>query len=157
VFHSPARSLSSTYILSSPLFVVAYVYTLPESPRWLLMRARQGNPKKYEEAFTSLCKLRHTKLQAGRDLFLIDHLLEAEEHIMQQEKPFSELFTRGRNRRALTASVITMFLQQFCGVNVTVGYFRCCLSTHTSRRFSATTNSPVYTCPTPYMCCHYQL
>lgn len=69
----------------------------------------------------SLCKLRYTKLQAARDLFLIDHLLKAEENIMQQEKPFSELFTRGRNRRALTASVITMFLQQFCGVNVTVG------------------------------------
>ncbi|KAJ4352206.1 uncharacterized protein N0V89_007553 [Didymosphaeria variabile] len=105
-----------------PLFVVAYVYTLPESPRWLLMRARQGNRKKYEEAFNSLCKLRHTKLQAGRDIFLINHLLEAEERIMQQEKPFSELFTRGRNRRALTASVITMFLQQFCGVNVTAYY-----------------------------------
>lgn len=84
------------------------------------MKARQGNKKKYEEAFMSLCKLRHTKLQAGRDLFLIDHLLEGEETIMQQQKPFSELFTLGRNRRALTASVITMFLQQFCGVNVTV-------------------------------------
>ncbi|OAF98792.1 uncharacterized protein CC84DRAFT_1233950 [Paraphaeosphaeria sporulosa] len=112
--------LASPMIL--PLFVVAYVYTLPESPRWLLMRARQGNRKKYEEAFNSLCKLRYTKLQAGRDLFLIDHLLEAEDRIMQQEKPFSELFTRGRNRRALTASIITMFLQQFCGVNVTAYY-----------------------------------
>ncbi|KAF9732672.1 hypothetical protein PMIN06_002873 [Paraphaeosphaeria minitans] len=112
--------LASPMIL--PLFVVAYVYTLPESPRWLLMRARQGNRKKYEEAFNSLCKLRYTKLQAARDLFLIDHLLEAEDRIMQQEKPFSELFTRGRNRRALTASIITMFLQQFCGVNVTAYY-----------------------------------
>jgi len=102
-----------------PLFVVAYVYTLPESPRWLLMKARKGNKKKYEEAFMALCKLRHTKLQAGRDLFLINHLLEGEERITEQQKPFSELFTRGRNRRALTASVITMFLQQFCGVNVT--------------------------------------
>lgn len=114
-------SICPTYSrIQSPLFVVAYVYTLPESPRWLLMKARQGNKKKYEEAFMSLCKLRHTKLQAGRDLFLIDHLLEGEEAIMQQQKPFSELFTLGRNRRALTASVITMFLQQFCGVNVTV-------------------------------------
>lgn len=99
-----------------PLFVVAYVYTLPESPRWLLMRARAGNASKYEEAFMSLCKLRHTKIQAGRDLFLINHLLEGEEDIMHQQKPFSELFTQGRNRRALTASVILMFLQQFCGV-----------------------------------------
>lgn len=107
--------LASPMIL--PLFVVAYVYTLPESPRWLLMRARaRKDKKKYEEAFMSLCKLRYTKLQAGRDLFLINHLLEGEEEIMSQQKPFSELFTQGRNFRALVASAILMFLQQFCGV-----------------------------------------
>ena len=113
-----------------PLFVVAYVYTLPESPRWLLQKARQGNTKKYEEAFMSLCKLRHTKLQAGRDLFLIDHLLQEEGKIMQHQKPFSELFTLGRNRRALVASMITMFLQQFCGVNVTAYYSSTILKEH---------------------------
>lgn len=113
-----------------PLFVVAYIYTLPESPRWLLMKARKGNKKKYEQAFMTLCKLRHTKLQAARDLFLIDHLLQGEEEIMKQQKPFTELFTHGRNRRALTASVITMFLQQFCGVNVTAYYSSSILSKH---------------------------
>lgn len=112
--------LASPMIL--PLFVVAYVYALPESPRWLLMKARKGNKQKYEEAFQALCKLRHTKLQAGRDLFLIHHLLEGEDEIMKQQQPFLELFTIGRNRRALFASVITMFLQQFCGVNVTAYY-----------------------------------
>ncbi|KAF2715807.1 hypothetical protein K504DRAFT_478840 [Pleomassaria siparia CBS 279.74] len=121
--------LASPMIL--PLFVVAYVYTLPESPRWLLKKARKSNNKKYyEQAFMSLCKLRHTKLQAGRDLFLIDHLLQGEEVIMTQQKPFSELFTLGRNRRALTASVITMFLQQFCGVNVTAYYSSTILVDH---------------------------
>ena len=40
-----------------PLVVVAYVYTLPESPRWLLLKARKGNKAKYEEAFLSLCKV----------------------------------------------------------------------------------------------------
>lgn len=112
--------LASPMVL--PLVVVAYVYTLPESPRWLLMRARKGNKKKYEEAFMALCKLRYTKLQAARDLFLINYLLEGEEEIMHQTRPFRELFTIPRNRRALTASVICMFLQQFCGVNVTVYY-----------------------------------
>ncbi|KAF2797483.1 hypothetical protein K505DRAFT_235427 [Melanomma pulvis-pyrius CBS 109.77] len=120
--------LASPMIL--PLVVVAYVFTLPESPRWLLMKARKGNKKKYEEAFLSLCKLRHTKLQAGRDLFLIDHLLQGEQEIMKLQKPFSELFTLGRNRRALTASVITMFLQQFCGVNVTAYYSSTILKEH---------------------------
>src|SRR6186713_270139 len=115
------RSAYSTQMIL-PLFVVAYVYTLPESPRWLLLKARKGDKTKYEEAFMSLCKLRHSKLQAGRDLFLIDHLLEGEQEIMEQQKPFSELFTVGRNRRALVASVICMFLQQFCGVNVTAYY-----------------------------------
>ncbi|PVI05411.1 hypothetical protein DM02DRAFT_725112 [Periconia macrospinosa] len=120
--------LASPMVL--PLFVVAYVYTLPESPRWLLMKARKGNKKKYEEAFESLYKLRHTKLQAGRDLFLINHLLQGEDEIMKQQRPFLELFTLGRNRRALVASVITMFLQQFCGVNVTAYYSSTILKDH---------------------------
>ncbi|KAF2202978.1 hypothetical protein GQ43DRAFT_390975 [Delitschia confertaspora ATCC 74209] len=114
------RILASPMVL--PLIVVAYVYTLPESPRWLLMKARKGNKKKYEEALLSLISLRHTKLQAARDLFMINHLLQGEEEVLTQTKPFSELFTVGRNRRALTASVICMFLQQFCGVNVTAYY-----------------------------------
>ncbi|KAF2175792.1 MFS sugar transporter [Zopfia rhizophila CBS 207.26] len=112
--------LASPMIL--PLFVAAYIYTLPESPRWLLMKARKGNKKKYEAAFMALVKLRHTKLQAGRDLFLINHLLEGEEEIMKQQNPFKEIISVKRNRRALTASVITMFMQQFCGVNVTAYY-----------------------------------
>jgi MFS family permease len=49
---------------------------------------------------------------------------------MKKQKPFSELFTLGRNRRALTASVITMFLQQFCGVNVSAYYSSTILRDH---------------------------
>ncbi|KAF2014555.1 hypothetical protein BU24DRAFT_371260 [Aaosphaeria arxii CBS 175.79] len=120
--------LASPMIL--PLVVVAYVYTLPESPRWLLKKARAGNKKKYEEAFMALCKLRHTKLQAGRDLFLINYLLQGEEEIMQQQKPFSEMFSLGRNRRALTASFILMILQQLCGVNVVAYYSSTILKDH---------------------------
>ncbi|KAF2108423.1 hypothetical protein BDV96DRAFT_587778 [Lophiotrema nucula] len=120
--------LASPMVL--PLAVAAYIYTLPESPRWLLMRAREGNRKKYEEAFLALCKLRHTKLQAGRDLFLMNYLIAGEEINMTQERPFRELFTLPRNRRALTASVILMFLQQFCGVNVTAYYSSTVLKDH---------------------------
>lgn len=105
-----------------PIFVVGYVYCLPESPRWLLKKAHREDSdykrkKYYEKAWAALCSLRHTKLQAARDLFLIHHLLLNEKMIMEQDKPFLELFTHGRNRRALTASTIVMFLQQFCGVN----------------------------------------
>ncbi|KAI4109633.1 MAG: hypothetical protein LQ339_001746 [Xanthoria mediterranea] len=112
--------LASPMIL--PLVAVAYVYTLPESPRWLLSKARQGKTQNFEGAFTALCKLRHTRLQAARDLFLMDHLLDNEEHIKQNHNIFFELWSVPRNRRALVASLILMFFQQFCGVNVLAYY-----------------------------------
>lgn len=45
------------------IFVMALVYLLPESPRWLMKRGQ------YDEAFHSLCRLRNSKLQAARDLY----------------------------------------------------------------------------------------
>lgn len=107
-----------------PCILAAYVYTLPESPRWLLQKARQtGNHKKYEAAFTSLMKLRCSKIQAARDLITINHLLDNDD--VAQKQPgwrIKKLFTVRRNRRALTASLILMFFQQFCGVNVPILY-----------------------------------
>ena len=44
-------------------------------------------------------------------------LLEAEKEIDTGRSPVVELFTVPRNRRAALASVIVMFMQQFCGVN----------------------------------------
>ena len=110
-----------------PLVVVAYVYTLPESPRVLLQRARKCReetkaPDLYEKAFMALRSLRNSKVQAARDLFLMDHLLAEEDLIMHEQKRFRELFNIGRCRRALTASVICMFLQQMCGVNACISH-----------------------------------
>jgi hypothetical protein len=108
-----------------PLLVVIYIYALPESPRVLLNQAQKGGPDAhnlYEKAFLALRSLRNSKVQAARDLFLMDHLLQEESGIMHDQRRFRELFTVGRCRRALTASVICMFLQQMCGVNVTVYY-----------------------------------
>lgn len=105
-----------------PLIAAAYVFTLPESPRWLLLKARQGKTAYYEKAFRSLCKLRHSRLQAARDLFLMHHLLDGEEKIKQNRNRFVELWTVDRNRRALVASLTVMFLQQICGVNVMAFY-----------------------------------
>lgn len=108
-----------------PLLVVIYIYALPESPRVLLAKARKDGSKAhelYEEAFLALNGLRNSKVQAARDLFLMDYLLGEEAKIMHDQRRFVELFTVGRCRRALTASVICMFLQQMCGVNITVYY-----------------------------------
>ena len=50
------------------IFVMAQVYYLPESPRWLMKKGR------YEAAFKSLCRLRNSKLQAARDLYCTSSL-----------------------------------------------------------------------------------
>ena len=105
--------LASPMVL--PLIAAAYVFTLPESPRWLLQKARQGKTVYYEKAFRSLCRLRHSRLQAARDLFLMHHLLDGEEKIKQNRNRFVELWSVDRNRRALVASLTVMFLQQICG------------------------------------------
>lgn len=108
--------LASPMIL--PLIVCIYIYFVPESPRWLLAKAQQGDEEKYQKAFAALCSLRYTKIQAARDLFTIHHALKAQREKMKMVKPLRELFTVGRNRRALTASVLVMIFQQFCGVNI---------------------------------------
>ena len=125
-----------------PLVVAAHVFFLPESPRsvchidpafarkrlrcadvsftssWLLLKAHGGDKRKYLKAFDSLRRLRHSEVQAARDLFLIHHLLQGEDRIKRQRHRFVELWSVDRNRRALLASLIVMIMQQLCGVNV---------------------------------------
>ncbi|GAA5876468.1 hypothetical protein JCM3774_003785 [Rhodotorula dairenensis] len=98
------------------LFVMAQVYFCPESPRWLIGRGR------YRDAYKSLCRIRFTKLQAARDLFMINALLEEEANMPTGKAALLELFSVGRNRRAVLASGIVMFMQQFCGINVIAYY-----------------------------------
>ena len=108
-----------------PLIVCGYVYCLPESPRWLLAKAREKRPSRtrfFEKAIESLSRLRRTKVQAARDLFLIYHQLENEESYTENHNRFFELWSVPRNRTALIASVICTFFQQFCGVNVLAYY-----------------------------------
>ncbi|KAH9934522.1 uncharacterized protein BXZ73DRAFT_89586 [Epithele typhae] len=101
-----------------PALVVAIqVFFCPESPRWCMMKGR------YVQAFQSLRKLRHTELQAARDLYYIHVLLEAEKEADRRTRnKFLELFTVPRNRRATLASGIVMFMQQFCGINAIAYY-----------------------------------
>lgn len=75
------------------------------SHRWHI---KKGN---YKAAFQSLIKLRNSKVQAARDLFYMHCLITVEREARTKQKRFVELFTVPRNRRAVTASVIVMFLQ----------------------------------------------
>jgi MFS family permease len=123
------------YMLASPMvapiILAMYIFTQPESPRWTIAKgheARDGENASrakayYQQAFDALVALRHTKVQASRDLFLIYYLLENEKEEVKAvrmdpnkswyQKGVFELFTKRRNRRALTANLICMFAQQF--------------------------------------------
>ena len=77
---------------------------------------------RYADAYTSMLCLRATPLQAARDMFYTNALLEVEADIQKGRNLFLELFRVPRNRRATQASSLVMFMQQFCGVNVIAYY-----------------------------------
>ena len=75
---------------------------------------------RYPEAYRSLIRLRHTELQAARDLYYIHVQLEEESKIIRADtyfKRLTELFTIPRVRRATLASFVVMLAQQLCGIN----------------------------------------
>ncbi|CAL8580268.1 hypothetical protein XPA_005996 [Xanthoria parietina] len=98
------------------LVVVACVFMCPESPRWYMSKGR------HFKAYQSMCKLRFNKIQAARDIYYMHTLLEAENDIKHGRNKFVEIITRRRNRNAMIASELLMFLQQFCGVNI-ISYY----------------------------------
>jgi len=99
------------------IVVVCFVFMCPESPRWYMSKSRHA------KAYESMCKLRYNKVQAARDIFYMHTLLEAEKESMKLgQSKVREMFTVPRNRRAMQASEIVMFMQQFCGVNVIAYY-----------------------------------
>ena len=116
-----------------PIILAMYIFTQPESPRWLLAKAHKTGNKKtksdyYKRTFHDLTKLRNSELLAARDMILMRYRLLKEEQRRRESgtvwyrRGVYELFAIGRNRRALTASFIVMFFQQFCGINVLIYY-----------------------------------
>lgn len=108
--------LGSAIVPAIPL--VLGVWFCPESPRWLLKKA------KVQKAYKSLTRLRNAPLQAARDLYYIHSQLVVEAALIEKSglsktsnmlTRFGEIFTIPRLRRATQASGIVMIAQQMCG------------------------------------------
>lgn len=88
------------------IIVFLFVFKCPESPRWYMSKGR------HSAAFKALQRLRHIKIQAARDLFYMAEHLKLETGMAEGQSRLRELFTVKRNKRAMVASEILMFLQQ---------------------------------------------
>lgn len=116
-----------------PIVLAMYIFYQPESPRWLLAKAQttennKERSKYYKTVFRDLTNLRNSELLASRDMILMHYRLKKEEELRKlantvwYRRGVYELFSKRRNRRAVTASLIVMFFQQFCGINVLIYY-----------------------------------
>jgi MFS family permease len=98
-------------MMASAMFPAVIVCMLvfsvcPESPRWYMAMGRHA------AAYEAMCKLRFCKVQAARDIFYMKELLRREEGMRIGQSWIKELVGVVRNRRALVASEIVMFMQQ---------------------------------------------
>lgn len=102
----------------APLLVAALILFVPESPRYLIANHKE------EQALSSLEKLRNGPLQGSRDFYILYNSLKQSGKIAtipvgQQIKLF---YSEQRVRYAFLVSAFNMIMQQYCGVNILVGY-----------------------------------
>ena len=88
------------------LIVTCFVFLCPESPRWYMSKGQHC------KAYRAMCKLRFSNVQAARDVYYMQTLLEAEHESETSRNKILELVAVPRNRRAMLASQIVMFMQQ---------------------------------------------
>jgi SP family galactose:H+ symporter-like MFS transporter len=103
------RWMLGVIAIPGALFVLG-VLTLPDSPRWLLMRGRTA------EATRVLLRLRGDAAVVTREVADINAQLLTPQHGWQ-------LFLRNRNfRRSVGLGVLLQLMQQFTGMNVVMYY-----------------------------------
>jgi len=122
--------LASPSIL--PIFLLLYIYTCHESPRWAVAEGHrlrinlrpEAAKHYYQKAYSGLEALSRHELLAARDMLSHYYLLDEESRDLAyrlEKHPrrvwlvhqLFELSGRRRNRRAIMASSICMFAQQF--------------------------------------------
>ena len=112
-----------------PIFVLILVYMSPESPRWYISKGR------YNDAYKAMARIRNTPLQAARDVYAAYEGVLAEEEVAKIGKSrlrFLDLFTVPRIRKGTQSATFVMFMQQFCGINVSILPSPCPLSSAVS-------------------------
>ncbi|EEY19179.1 proton myo-inositol cotransporter [Verticillium alfalfae VaMs.102] len=98
------------------LIVCALAFLCPESPRHYM---RKG---KHMKAYQSMCKMRMTKVQAARDLFYANALLEVEARkVGNSGNKLAKLFKVRRNRNAMMLPSRHV-MQHSAGVNIIAYY-----------------------------------
>ncbi|KAI2464056.1 hypothetical protein F4781DRAFT_92741 [Annulohypoxylon bovei var. microspora] len=142
-YKAKSHTLSVQLILGSPfvpaIFLMIGLYFCPESPRYYMRRKTSSyNPQK---AYKVLLRLRKTKLQALRDIYLVYKSIQLEEysddidfanqsdgpqgffgHANNYVSQYRQLFTQRRLRNALISSSIVALAQQLCGINILAFY-----------------------------------
>ncbi|KAI1458215.1 hypothetical protein F4805DRAFT_151026 [Annulohypoxylon moriforme] len=138
-YKASSPRLSVQLILGSPcvpaIFLLIGLCFCPESPRYYMRRRTSSyNPQR---AYEILLKLRKTKLQALRDVYLVYKSVQLEEysddiddspprglfgHVKNYVSQYRQLFTQRRLRNALISSSIVALAQQLCGINVFAFY-----------------------------------
>jgi hypothetical protein len=128
------------------LIPVLFVFTLPESPRYLLQQAinagraagkdqhdgkdstrnTQRRNRLIGKAYKALASLNCLDVQAWRELFRIYDSLNENEETNDASAWYPEIhrmWKENRARNGLLASAAVMFMQQLCGINVMVYYY----------------------------------
>ena len=111
--------LGAPFLPTMPLIFL--IYLCPESAAWHIKKSR------YNPAFSSLRRLRHTKLQSACELYSAALAQEngfemREEDELSYARKFTSLFLNPRNRYALLGSYTVMLSQMLCGINIIAFY-----------------------------------